>query len=109
MPTASAASAPVNATWLRRVAGEDLAAQHQEVADQPGRQGDDGAGQERVLHERVGEHVPHGVHGAITSGSGGGRRPVDGDAGRTQPVDRGERPGRRGRRSETARVPAATR
>ena len=40
-----------------RVAGEDLAAQHHEVADQPGQRRDRHAGEERVPHERVGEQV----------------------------------------------------
>ena len=35
-----------------RVAAEDLAAQHDEVADQPARGGDRGAGEERVADER---------------------------------------------------------
>ena len=37
----------------QRVAGEHLAAQHDEVADQPGQQRDRGAGEQRVLDERL--------------------------------------------------------
>ncbi len=39
-----------------RVAGEDLAAQDHEVADQPAGKRDGGAGEEGVAHELVGEH-----------------------------------------------------
>ena len=39
-----------------RVTGESLAAQHQEIADQPRHDGGDAGGGERVLHEIVIKH-----------------------------------------------------
>ena len=58
MPTARAASAPVNATWLSASPVKTWAAQHDEVA-RPRRQAAaiGVAGEERVLQERVGEDV----------------------------------------------------
>ena len=38
----------------QRVGAEHLRAQHQEVADEAGGQRDEGAGEQRVLHERLG-------------------------------------------------------
>ena len=62
-PAAAAASAPVNATWLSASPANTCAAEHDEVADQPARQRDRGAGEERVADELVGEHQARACDG----------------------------------------------
>ena len=55
-PAAAAASAPVKATWLSASPVKTWRAQHDEVADQPAGERDEGAGEQRVAHELVREH-----------------------------------------------------
>ena len=52
-----------------RVAGEDLPAQHHEVAGQPADRGDGGAGDQRVHDEGVAEHVRQPADRVVSAGS----------------------------------------
>ena len=66
----------------QRVGAEHLAAQHDEVADESARGRDRGAGEERVAHERVREHLREAGAGGI------GQHRRDHDAALTAPAYR---------------------
>ena len=53
-PNSAAPVAPAKPTWARRVAGEGLAAQHEEIADRAGDHRDDAARREGADHEVIG-------------------------------------------------------
>ena len=76
-PAASAASRAGVGDVGQRVAGEHLAAEHDEVADQSRQQRDRGAGEQRVLDERVAEHVGQAVDRVRGQQRPGGRRRAD--------------------------------
>lgn len=69
-----------------RVAGEDLGAQHQEVADQSAGRGDDGPGEEGVQEERVGQGGGGERDGHATTSLAAGVGPVPRAAVRSAPA-----------------------
>src|SRR6185437_10052804 len=93
----------------QRVAGEDLPAQHDEVPDQSGEQRNRGAGDQRVLDERMGEHVRDaGDRIARDRPHSGGRHGAPAGASSVSPADASRRPPRPAR-SAAARYALASR